>query len=302
MWREVYGRNIAQVDIDTIGDEPFHASVTFQSLPGIGLVSGTRAPAHYRITRQHLAHARDGFGLSVLTSGASTTQQLGREIVGRPGSAAVISGTDPSVSTMHTPGSFVTIVLPRPQVAALVPDLGAAYARPIPAENEALRLLLRYVDTLHRNGPLGAPAIAEAASRHIIDLAALALGAKADAAYEAQRRGLAAARLEAIKAEVRDRIGSRDLSVTTIAARLAVSPRYVHKLFEREGMTFSEFVLGRRLERALQMLTDARFAALTISAIAFDCGFSDLSYFNRTFRRAYGATPSELREAARRAR
>ncbi len=302
MWREVYGRNIAHVDIDTIGDEPFHASVTFQSLPGVGLVSGTRSAAHYSITRQHLAHARDGFGLSVLTSGASTTRQLGREIIGRPGSAAVISGTDPSVSTMHTPGSFVTIALPRPQVAALVSDLSAAYARPIPADNEALRLLLRYVDTLHGGEALGTPAIAEAAARHIVDLAALALGAKADAAEEAQQRGLAAARLEAIRAEVRDHLASRALSVATVAARLGVTPRYVHKLFEREGLTFSEFVLSRRLDRALQMLTDARFAALTISAIAFDCGFSDLSYFNRTFRRAYGATPSELREAARHAR
>ena len=38
MWRELYGRNIASVDIEPIGDEPFHASVTFQGLPGVGLV------------------------------------------------------------------------------------------------------------------------------------------------------------------------------------------------------------------------------------------------------------------------
>jgi AraC-like DNA-binding protein len=36
-----------------------------------------------------------------------------------------------------------------------------------------------------------------------------------------------------------------------------------------------------------------------ISDIAFACGFGDLSYFNRVFRRQYGATPSRVRAAAR---
>jgi AraC-like DNA-binding protein len=70
-------------------------------------------------------------------------------------------------------------------------------------------------------------------------------------------------------------------------------------LFEAEGVTFSEFVLSRRLTRAHRMLSDSRHAHLTISALAFECGFGDLSYFNRVFRRLYGATPSDVRQAAR---
>ena len=48
------------------------------------------------------------------------------------------------------------------------------------------------------------------------------------------------------------------------------------------------------------MLADPRHEAETISAIAFACGFGDLSYFNRVFRRQYTATPTAVREAARR--
>jgi AraC-like DNA-binding protein len=302
MWREIYGRNITNVEIEPIGEGPFHASVTFQRLPGMGIVSGSRSAAHYHITRQHLARAGDDVGLSMMLSGASTMQQLGREIVGHPGSGVLISGTDPSVSTRHRPGSFVTVVLPRPRLAQLVPDLGSAYARQIPAENEALRLLLSYVATLHRGDALRMPELAQACASHIIDLAALAIGAKSDAAHEAHERGVAAARLHAIKMAIAEHLGDEDLSVATIAVRHGVTPRYVHKLFERDGTTFSAFVLALRLARALQMLKDARFAGRTISAIALECGFSDLSYFNRTFRRAHGATPSDVREAALRAR
>jgi AraC-like DNA-binding protein len=78
-----------------------------------------------------------------------------------------------------------------------------------------------------------------------------------------------------------------------------VTPRYVRKLFESEGTSFSEFVLGQRLARVRSMLEDPRHLGRTISAIAFECGFSDLSYFNRTFRRRYGSTPSDVREQAR---
>ena len=48
------------------------------------------------------------------------------------------------------------------------------------------------------------------------------------------------------------------------------------------------------------MLTDWRFAGWTITTIAFEAGFGDLSYFNRAFRRLYAASPSEVRAAARR--
>jgi len=47
------------------------------------------------------------------------------------------------------------------------------------------------------------------------------------------------------------------------------------------------------------MLSDPRFLNLTITWIAFDVGFGNLSYFNRLFRRRYGATPSDVRANGR---
>jgi AraC-like DNA-binding protein len=79
-----------------------------------------------------------------------------------------------------------------------------------------------------------------------------------------------------------------------------VTPRYIHKLFENEGLTFSSFVLGQRLSRAHRMLSDPRFADRNISTVAFDVGFGDLSYFNRTFRRRYVATPTDIKQTSMR--
>jgi AraC-like DNA-binding protein len=58
---------------------------------------------------------------------------------------------------------------------------------------------------------------------------------------------------------------------------------------------YSEFVLGQRLARAYGLLRNPLYFHCKISVIAFELGFNDLSYFNRTFRRRYGATPSDVR-------
>ena len=67
-------------------------------------------------------------------------------------------------------------------------------------------------------------------------------------------------------------------------------------MFQAEGETFSGFVLARRLDRAMQRLTDGADPR-PVGAIAFDVGFGDLSYFNRTFRRRFGLTPSQVRRS-----
>jgi AraC-like DNA-binding protein len=71
--------------------------------------------------------------------------------------------------------------------------------------------------------------------------------------------------------------------------------RYIQRLFEAEGETFTEFVLARRLARVHRMLSDRCFADLPISTIASEAGFSSQPYFNRSFRARYGVSPSELR-------
>ena len=109
---------------------------------------------------------------------------------------------------------------------------------------------------------------------------------------------LPAARLLAIKREIMENLSNASLSIGTIAARHGITPRYVHMLFEAEGITFSAFVMQRRLEAAHSLLCDPDKLGSKISAIAFQCGFSDLSWFNRAFRKRYDATPSAIRATA----
>jgi AraC family transcriptional regulator len=83
------------------------------------------------------------------------------------------------------------------------------------------------------------------------------------------------------------------LSLTTLAREVAISPYHFLRTFRQVvGMTPHQFVLRTRLHRAAVRL---RRPEESISAIAFDAGFNDLSTFNRRFRRIIGASPSAYR-------
>jgi len=299
MWREVYGRGINSVDIEPIGDVPFHADVAFTLLPDVGIAAGSRSAAHYKVTRELAGRGRDIIGISILRSGSATSTQYGKELIDGVGSASILMSDDPSTSTMLSEGSFTTLALSRPAMTALLPNLSAAAGRCIRNDDAALCLLRRYVEMVQEAPAFEDRQIAQSVSTHILDLAALALGARGDVAELARLRGARAARFQAIKADILGRLGSRDLSTDDIAVRHGISSRYVRKLFEEEGSSFSCFILSERLSRAWRMLGDRRCAHLNIARIAHESGFGDISYFNRVFRRHFGATPSDVREAAR---
>jgi AraC-like DNA-binding protein len=192
----------------------------------------------------------------------------------------------------------LNVNVPRQALAALVPKLNDAFMQPIPPDSEALKLLMRYLDILQDGQELASPGLCNAVVNHVHDLLALTLGASRDAAEIANGRGVRAARLGAAKADILKDLSRQGFSVREIARHLGVTPRYVQKLFDSEGMTFSEFLLDQRLTRAHRMLTNPRFHGRSISYIAFEAGFGDLSYFNRSFRRRYSESPSDVRAAA----
>jgi AraC-like DNA-binding protein len=300
MWREVYGRSIAGVDIEPIGDAPFRADATFSPVPGVRIAAGSHSPAHVRVTRELARQGGDVILLGVLRAGIATKSQFGTELNCRIGGATLLSSGDPYTATMRTEGSFLTLALPRRSIAALVPNFSAAFGHPIASDNAALRLLVQYLDSVLAGDELTNLEVTRSLSTHILDLAALALGARGDHAEMARLRGARVARLSAIRSDILQELGREDLSSELIAARHGISARYVRKLFEHDGSSFSSFVLAERLAKAHRMLADRRYAHLNIAQIAHESGFGDVSYFNRVFRRRYGATPSDVRETARR--
>ncbi len=297
-WQEIYGRSITHVDIEPIGTGEFHADFVFHLLPSVSIAAGSRSAAHYHVTRDLAKRNADAVLLSWVRSGAASMAQFAEESIVDVGNAVIASSTDPFKGTMLKPGSFTTLALPRRTIAALSPNYVQYFGRTIGAESAALRLLMRYVNMMLDEDRFADEGICRTVSDHLVDLAALVLGARGDAAVPALQRGARAARLATIKFDVLRSLGDFGLSAETVAAGNGVSSRHVRRLFEEEGSSFSAYVLAERLAKAHNMLADRRFERATIARIAHECGFGDISYFNRRFRARFGRTPSDVRRCS----
>ncbi|WP_210213934.1 helix-turn-helix transcriptional regulator [Sinorhizobium meliloti] len=293
-FREEFARSLLHVDLEPLGDNPFHAEATIRALPGVRILDCRASDIRMERTKALIPPDENMFGIAVMLEGHSRFTQWGREIIVRPGDAVVISHFDPAALT-HSGGRHLGGVISLAAVAPLVADIETAFGRWIPRENEALKLLIKYLGILEEGPSLTAPELARSFATHVHDLIALVIGTTRDGADVAAGRGLRAARLRAVKADILANLSRPDLSVTAVAKRHGITPRYVHMLFEAEGTSFSQFILTQRLAAVHRILIDPDQDLQTISAIAYAAGFGDLSYFNHAFRRRYGATPREIR-------
>ena len=91
---------------------------------------------------------------------------------------------------------------------------------------------------------------------------------------------------------IRDNIGD-EISNTEVAANFGYHPFYVSNVLKSaKGQTLRQYIISYRLKLAKSMLECTSKSA---AEIAEECGFTDASYFTKTFRQAFGETPKEYR-------
>ncbi|MBR3865000.1 MAG: helix-turn-helix domain-containing protein [Clostridia bacterium] len=84
------------------------------------------------------------------------------------------------------------------------------------------------------------------------------------------------------------------LTLDTIAKTQNVSKGYLSTVFKKDtGKTLTEFILQKRVEQAISLLTTTN---LKVQTIALQCGFLDLQYFSKQFKKETGKSPLEYRK------
>ncbi|SNS31895.1 transcriptional regulator, AraC family [Tropicimonas sediminicola] len=104
-----------------------------------------------------------------------------------------------------------------------------------------------------------------------------------------------------VAAAIDTRLAMPDLSLADVSAMAGLSPRYVQRLFELHGDSFTRYIRQKRLLRSRADLLDISQNAVSIAQIAHRWGFASASHFSRSFRDAFGISPREMREDNRHA-
>jgi AraC-like DNA-binding protein len=297
LWQDIHVAEIWSVEYAISANRPFAAAIEATAVGPLvlGQMAGTIQHAS-RKARNIADDGRDGY-LLLINNGDTRLSgvQAGRDYSVGKNEAALVSASEALEMSGGDSNVWANIVVPREILENAFARVEDRLALTVAADNEALGMLRRYCSFLAAGPALVSPNLVTHATETIVDLIGLVTGAKGDPAELAGMRGLRAARLQAILDKIRDNFADPAISAQQVAQQLRLSVRYVHDLLQETGASFAERILELRLQRAHRMLGDRRNDRMRISEIALLSGFSDVSYFNRCFRRRFGSTPSGAR-------
>lgn len=298
--RELLGREVMRVDLwPCEGAVPLDLSATVMSLgDDCVYVRTEHTPMHIWRSPEMLRDGADDVYLGVSWS-RSTVHTPHESIDLSNGRFGIISKA--RVHEYITPhgGCSAAILVPHSALAQQVPGLEEAPLRLLPPDMPEPALAMGYAQLL-ASMP-GDPALSlpllQSAQSHLLELMARMLAPAARSAQPPESDALHVPRLALIRRDILARIDQHELSLAQIARRHHLTPRQVQRLFAREGTCFSDFVRDARLDRVRAALADPRQRHRLVLQIVQDSGFDDFSAFSRAFKRRFGMTPTEVRNA-----
>jgi AraC-like DNA-binding protein len=230
--------------------------------------------------------------IDVLAWGRAVVAQDGRQAVLTPGDFALVDLSRPvqwATPAMRT----VAVVFPRTLLPLRPGEVADLTAVRFPGDQGTGALVSSLARQLPRRvddwGEVDGPRLGGA----VLDLFTVALAARLDRGEQVPADTRQRALLLRVQAFIEARLGDPELSPDAVAAAHYISPRYLYKLFEGQGV--AGWIRQRRLEQCRRDLLDPTLADRPVSAIAARWGLTNAAHFSRAFRSAYGVPPVEYR-------
>jgi AraC-like DNA-binding protein len=296
-WRNFVGDVLQQCSMDYTNDDDgeFWARMTWGRYGdiSIGKISGSKRKG---VRSPELAkNTGDGVTMSIACDGRYNLKQARREILLERGGANFFHHCLPGVFEADNGGEYWVMSLPARIIAPRLGDSSSLVGRSIDSGKPQLRLLTAYLNAVYQTAGLDDPKTKAVIGSQVLDMIVAVVGTADESVQANAGRGVRAARFKLAMDEIRRRHSEPMLNGERLARAVGLSTRYVQLLFEENGCTLSAEITNERLRAARKALADPSNDGQKISDIAFRCGFSDLSYFNRAYRQKYGETPKAAR-------
>ena len=291
-WNNIASQLIAPLHVEALGDGPFDARIYRKRLRECEIISPVSSPAH--VFREGECEA-GVLNIQLQHRGSTVNHTGGRTARLGEGDFLLYDPAKPLWLTFEEPTQSIVLRLPLATVEERMPHLRSQVGIPISGSSGPGALFSSFLRQawaeLERDADgAWAESLGEAIWP-LLDMAYANTRPKQDAnRRDARRKAL----FEAVEADLTD----PDLDVHHLAKRMGVSARYVQMLFAELGTTPRAFIQDRRLEMAARRL-EREGMEVTITAVAYDTGFNDLSSFCRAFRRRFDTSPRNYRAGER---
>jgi len=271
--------------------QPVRCRIELCRLPYVHLrVASTSAQRSIRLPETIRMDGHDFVGIILLQQGAITGDLDGRKVEVGPGEALIADFGRPS-SLLHSDHDLITVGLDRALVQQRLPWLQGLNGTVV--NRQSAEPLFRHIQELLDRIRSGHAQHAEVETRAIAEWVAEIIPPPGAADAPLRRRADDLRAFERAAAYIDAHLDSEDLEPSAIWKAANVSRSRLYRLFAPEGGV-SKYVIQQRLLRARQALANPGDPR-TISAIAYDCGFTNVAHFARAFREAFGVTASQVR-------
>jgi AraC-like DNA-binding protein len=293
---EAVSEILADLEVSEYDNQPIEAQIDSVQLENTVLASFDLGAIIFDRDNARLQDGDDRFSLVTCVGGSYDIGLPDGSLVQvQAGMAGLVSHRLPSKTIARGFNQEKTLVFPRRIInhALRNPDerIGA-----VPEGGMvAIKLMASYMSGLLEERAPISPKMQKMIEGHVLDLVANAYDPGGDWSRAAPNDGVNAAQLQQILAHLSENFAEKKLNAEMLAEIYGLSPRKVHNLLSRTGQTLTEHLLEQRLQAARQALQNDRVLSKSVSEIALDSGFSDVSYFNRRFRQRFGDTPSGFR-------
>ena len=298
-WGDLLGEHFVELDVSTDLPGPVEGTVHSRTVGGLQLSRVHSVDQRVRRTAGLVrSDARSYLQIGLVERGQGRVQQDGRECWLEAGDYVVYETARPFSWELRAPRtaaawSLLVLTWSRDSLSLPPVDSERLTARRLDGQSGMTGVLGRMIrDLVCTQDVVGTWPGAEVAGelgRLVTAVAAADPGAAEDPPDTPGRRAL----LREVRAHIEHHLGDPELDPARIAAAHFISVRQLHRLFAGQGETVSRYLRRRRLERCRDELLRSPEASLT--AIAHRCGFPDPGVFGRTFRAAYGLSPSQYR-------
>lgn len=255
----------------------------------------TRGGAHSVIRSQRLIDQsqHSNFFIGCILAGRANLFQGGHVAALERGDLAILDST--RTYEIEVPNTFdaLWVRVPRYRLEGRLASIDQIISQRINGAAGLGALASNLLRTSLREARRIAPPDANRITNSLLDLIGMSLACN----FATQPSGITGSQttLRRIQTFIEDNLDDEQLSLVSVATALALSTRYVNKLFEREGVSTARWIRIRRLERCRVDLEDPEKRSQSISEIAFNHGFGNISSFNRAFKSLFNVAPSALR-------